>query len=132
MTIIQNVHYYTLYTPVVQALPQTCVTVVPPLFACLLGLPAEEDVDLLLYPVFIVWLVCLSISTVTREKKRINVTSVCPVVRPPEELHKQLSVLQRMRQKVVYRTQVIAEVDRNCHLSKRFPLFPKNQLPSRS
>lgn len=70
MTIIQNVHYYTLYTPVVQALPQPHVMLVPPLFACLLGLPAEEDVDLLLYPVFIVWLVCLSISTVTGEEKK--------------------------------------------------------------
>lgn len=70
MTIIQNVHYYTLYTPVVQALPQTHVITVPTLFACLLGLPAEEDVYLLLYPVFIVRLVCLSISTVTRERKK--------------------------------------------------------------
>lgn len=62
---------------------------VPPLFAGLLGLPAEEDVDLLLYPVFIVWLVCLSISTVTREgKKKPLVVLICPVVRLPEELHK--------------------------------------------
>lgn len=76
MTIIQNVHYYTLYTPVVQALPQTQVMMVPPLFAGLLGLPAEEDVDLLLYPVFIVWLVCLSISTVTREGKKKTTCSV--------------------------------------------------------
>lgn len=79
MTIIQNVHYYTLYTPVVQALPQTHVMMVPPLFACLLGLPAEEDIDLLLYPVFIVRLVCLSISTVTREKKKkeFNISLPC-------------------------------------------------------
>lgn len=109
MTIIQNVHYYTLYTPVVQALPQTHVMTVPPLFACLLGLPAEQDVDLLLYPVFIVWLVCLSISTVTREKRRINVVSVCSVGRSPEELHNQLCNLKYMRQKAAYRT-IISEI----------------------
>lgn len=70
MTIIQNFHYYTLYTPVAQAHPQTHIRMVPPLFACLLSLPAEEDIDLLLYPVFVVWLVCLSISTVTRKKEK--------------------------------------------------------------
>lgn len=93
MTIIQNFHYYTLYTPVVQALPQPHVRMVSPLFACLLGLPAEEDIDLLLYPVFIVRLVCLSVSTVTRKKKRTHVILVCPTERLLQRLHKQLSVL---------------------------------------
>lgn len=130
MTIIQNVHYHTLYTPVVQALPQTHVMMVPPLFACLLGLPAEEDVDLLLYPVFIVRLVCLSISTVTREKKRINVVCLsCSTStgRTPQTIKR-----PQAHEADLYRTQVISEVDGNCHLSKRFILFPKNQLPSRS
>lgn len=80
MTIIQNVHYYTLYTPVVQALPQTRLMMVPPLFAGLLGLPAEEDVDLLLYPVFIIRLVCLSISTVNKTAE------VCQVINEVKQL----------------------------------------------
>lgn len=80
MTIIQNFHYYTLYTPVAQAHPQTHIRMVPPLFACLLSLPAEEDIDLLLYPVFVVWLVCLSISTVNKTAE------ICQVINEVKQL----------------------------------------------
>lgn len=60
--------------------PQTHVAMVPPLFACLLGLPAEENVDLLLYPVFVVGLVCLSISTVNKTAE------VCQVINEVKQL----------------------------------------------
>lgn len=127
MTIIQNFHHYTLYTPVVQT-PQTHVAMVPPLFAGLLGLPAEEDVDLLLYPVFVVGLVCLSISTVTAEETR-NVSLLCGTStwRTSQTINcPQVYEVESGVQKVG------TELGGNCYLANGFILFSKKQLSSRS
>ena len=74
VTIIQNFHYSTLHTPVLQAHPHPLNASIFKLFPRLLGLSTKEQVDLF-DPVFVIRLVCLGVSSVNWVNEVCQVTN---------------------------------------------------------
>ena len=79
ITIIQNFHYSTLHTPVLQAHPLLPNASIFKLFPSLFGLSTKEQVDLF-DPVFVIRLVYLGISSVNKAAE------VCQVINKIKQL----------------------------------------------
>ena len=72
ITIIQNLRNSTLYTPVFQAHSRSSNA---SKCASLLGLSIKQHTDFLFYPVFVIRLVCLGISSVNKADARSSIKS---------------------------------------------------------